>query len=142
MLVLVTFTSVTLFYYLVLITRSILALSWRETHGDILSLNIQESDNDINSGPTFTPLIEYKYSVENEHFTSQVLGYGLWGTTFLSLSERTLGKVCNNPLLVYYNPENPGISTLVRGFTLHHAVCLLLVGSTFAISCYLYTIGL
>lgn len=142
LLVFTVFIGAVLLFYIFLLARSMTALRWQKTDGEILNLEIQESDGDINSGPTYTPFIKYKYTVDNMTYISKTLGYGLWGTTFLSLTERTLNNVCTHPLSVYYNPENHGTALLVRGLTLHHTVCLALIGSTFAISYYFLTNGL
>jgi len=120
-------------YYLVLLGRSFVANWWLKTEGQLVNVDIIVNEGDDERITTYTPIVKYKYTVNGATFHSENLGFGVW-TSPRWLSERTIRNACAHPLSVFYNPINPGQSVLVRGFTLHHLVCLLFVGLMFAFS--------
>ena len=129
--------GVILAIYVLALIRSLFALRWKQVPGELINLGMQASDGDSNSGPTYTPIVEYKYKIKHTTYTSEKIGYGLWGTSSAWLSERTLASVSTHPLPVFYNPVHPGESVLIRGATFHHLVCLILISATFGISWYM-----
>ena len=127
--------------YVVSVIRSVRALSWSRTNGELnlIDMNV-ECDSDFER--TYTPIANYKYNVNGLTFVSDRIGYGIWGTNILWLTERVLRKLCVDPFYVFYNPTNPGESVLIRGFSLHHFAGLMILGSAFGIAVYMLSNGL
>ncbi|MEJ2610803.1 MAG: DUF3592 domain-containing protein [Candidatus Thiodiazotropha sp.] len=124
------------------IFRSLASLKWAETNGELINFYIEEIDGGEDSGSTYTPVVRYRYTVRGLTYISDKLGFGLCGIGIASISERSLAKVFIEPLPVYYNPSDVGTAILIRGFTLHHFICLLSLISIFGILLYMCSIYL
>lgn len=122
--------------YVVSVIRSVRALRWVKIEGKLTHADMNV-ESDVDFGQTYTPIAKYKYTVDGLTFISERIGFGIWGTNILWLTERIMGKICVHPFYAFYNPDNPGESVVVRGFTLHHFAGLVILGSAFGIGLYI-----
>jgi hypothetical protein len=142
LLLLTAIMGVVVLVYIYLIFRSLRILKWLKTKGDLIDFYIEESDGGIDSGNIYTPYVRYRYTVGKSTYISDKLGFGLWGSSFSSISEHSLAKAFIEPLPVYYDPSDVSTAILIRGFTLHHFLCLLILSGTFGIMFYMCRIYL
>ena len=108
-------------YTVISILRSIIALGWSKTKGEITRIAIDEDcDSD---GCVYKPLIEYKYDVHGKVHQSKRFAFG-----YMMSNSRFLAKMIYNKynyssiITVYYNPKNPRSAVLLRGVRIFHLV--------------------
>lgn len=113
---------------------SIRALRWRSVQGKIEKWDMgTEPDESL----TFVRNLEYKYSVQGKDYQSSTIGYGFPFEVEQFYARKALNEVLADApaLTVYYDPTNPNLSVLIRGFRRFHAARLSIVLFCFAFMC-------
>jgi len=102
---------------------SIRALRWRSTTGTLTDTLGDGHGTGTTEGLTFS------YRVDDENYSSQLVGYGYTDQLGRIIARGDLGKVLKNaPTVdVYYDPRQPEISVLMNGFKTFHALRMLIV---------------
>lgn len=88
--------------------------TYSSTQGTVASTKI-ESNSDSEGGTTYTPQVQYTYTVNGRQFQADRINFLL-----VSSSHKAAENVVNHfpagqPVTVYYNPASPGDSVLLRG---------------------------
>ena len=74
-------------------------------------------------GPQYLPHVKYTYTIEEREYTSQriYVGHNWWTSWWTSSKERVQDQLQpyreNQPISVYYNPEDPADAVLEAGLT-------------------------
>jgi hypothetical protein len=93
--------------------------AWPAVTGVITKHNIQRQDSIDDEGfstTTYTPQIEYQYSVAGQSFTGKRIAFGFSkGYSRRSKAQEAIADYpLNRQVQVFYNPQNPGEAALER----------------------------
>ena len=90
------------------------AFTYASTQGTVTSVNI-ESDTDIDNGTTYTPVVNYVYTVGGQNHQGSRLSYLVISSAHNPAQEVANRFPVGKPVTVYYSPSNPAESVLTRG---------------------------
>jgi len=92
--------------------------NWKQTEASVYSIRIKKDEKARDDN--FYPVIEYDYKINGVYYSGDRLT--LRNTTghrnewwAMNEAESHLKKGDSSKVLIYYDPENPGSSTIVRG---------------------------
>ena len=81
--------------------------------GVVIASKVKRHEGDSDSGPTYEPLVKYRYTVDGREYASMRYGYGVMSG---SDSKYAREVVKNHPkgkrITVYYDPDDPGEAVL------------------------------
>jgi hypothetical protein len=110
------------------------SLNWPETKGTVTESAVKkdyDTDAEGFTTTTYVPEINYQYEVNNVTFTNQRISFG--GTTSYSSQKKAEQALSQYPLNatvpVFYNPDNPDDSVLVKGTK--GTMLLIILGAVF-----------
>lgn len=107
-----------LIYFIYGALLNILAARWPKTSGRVLSSEIKRDDNA--EVTTWSPLIEYKYEIKGQEYTSKNIAFGLFaGFKFLA-SPIYKDFQSDSQIEVSYNPKMPQQSVILTGLKFFH----------------------
>ncbi len=94
---------------------------WPTTQGVVISASVDKeirtrtnSSGIRTQGTVYVPRIAYRYTVNDQEYTSTTIGYSTSEVRYgIDSGEYAPGK----PITVYYNPEDPSDAVLVTGFS-------------------------
>lgn len=103
------------------------AFTYASTQGTVTAVNI-ESNSDSDNGTTYTPIVNYVYTVGGQNHEGNRVSY-LVVSSSLNPAQETVNRFpVGQPVTVYYSSANPKDSVLLRGLdgmTLFLAIFLL-----------------
>jgi hypothetical protein len=110
------------------ITRSVLAMNWPTTEGQVTGSTIVKRLNDDSKpspvAATHYPEVEYTYSVNNHKYVSRRITFG---DAFKLNPEKVVRRYpAGRRITVFYKPDNPSISVLEPGLQVESIEKLLL----------------
>jgi len=98
------------------------------TTGEVIASKVDRDEGDSDSGPTYSPLIKYRYSVNGTDYTSKRYTYGAASTSDRGYAAGVVARYPKGKrITVYYDPAHPAESVLsveVPGF--YHLMILFL----------------
>lgn len=83
------------------------------TEGVVLASKVKTHAGDSDSGPTYEPLIKYRYTVAGQEHTSTQYSFGTWSTS----DSQDAGRIVRRhpkgrKITVYYDPDDPAEAIL------------------------------
>jgi len=97
------------------------SVNWYETTGVITSSYLAtdtDYDSDYGDSTTYTPKIEYKYSVNGINYSGNKVSFEIVSGTDYSWAQSKVDSYYEGKVVsVYYNPNNPSESVLEKGFS-------------------------
>ncbi len=90
-----------------------------EVQGKVLAtrLDVSSRSGSVHSRTSYTPMIEYEFSVDGQSYKSNryTLGTRLVNQTETEATHKLEQYPAGKLITIYYDPEDPARSTLVRG---------------------------
>jgi Protein of unknown function (DUF3592) len=88
---------------------------WRQAEGRILrAMVLVQTESD--RGKSYTPQVEYEYTVDGVEHRGNRLRYGQTGSWGVKQAKRTVGRfIVGEAVPVWFNPQNHADSVLLRG---------------------------
>ncbi len=90
------------------------AFTFVSTQGTVTSVNI-ESNSDSEGGITYTPEVNYSYTVGGQNHQGNRISYFTVSSSHHTAQEVVDRFQVGKPVTVYYSPANPNNSVLLRG---------------------------
>lgn len=94
--------------------RQCWAYTYSSTQGTVVSTNI-ESNSDGEGGTTYTPQVQYAYTVNGRQLQADRVTYLLVSSSYKAAEDVVNRFPAGQPVAVYYSPVSPGESVLLRG---------------------------
>jgi hypothetical protein len=107
-----------LFFTLRTRKKSSASLSWPSTTGTILSSTVRRNsstDEDGHTNYSFSPIVEYDYSVSGQAFKGKRVHYGITPSTSMSTAQKEADRFTPGMQVpVFYNPDKPNEAVLEK----------------------------
>lgn len=108
--------AILLFFALRTRKKSAASLSWTPTAGTISSSTVRRnssSDEDGHISYTFSPIVEYDYSVNGQAYKGKTIHYGITPSQDMATAQKEADRFpVGRQVTVFYNPEKPNEAVL------------------------------
>jgi len=86
---------------------------FRSTTGTVLASKVRKHPGDSDSGPTYEPLVKYRYTVDGKTYTSMRYAYGMGSSSDTGYARSVVADYPKGKeVTVYYDPDKPSEAVL------------------------------
>jgi hypothetical protein len=110
--------AILLFFAIRTRQKSSASMSWPSTIGEISVATVRQNsstDEDGHVSFTYSPVVEYDFSVDNETYRGRRINYGITDSPSREAAQREVDRFKPGMQVpVYYNPEKPNEAVLEK----------------------------
>ena len=110
--------AILLFFSLRARKKSSASMSWPSTTGRIITSTVRQNsstDEDGHVSFTYSPVVEYEYTVNNQVYKGKTINYGITAMQDRNAAQKEVDRFTPGAQVpVYYNPEKPQEAVLEK----------------------------
>ena len=110
--------AILLFFAIRTRRKSNASMAWPSTTGQISTASVRQNsstDEDGHVNFTYSPIVEYDFSVNGQAFKGRRINYGITASTTREAAQKEVDRFpIGRQVTVFYNPEKPGEAVLEK----------------------------